>query len=283
MPEVSVVILTMGDRPDELARAIESVRRQREVAVEIVVVGNGVDVGPEVDADVRLALNENVGIPEGRNRGAAVVGAPLICFLDDDGALVGDGVLAAVADRFDADGELGAVGLGIVDDTGETSRRHQPGIGSSGSGPATSFPGGGCVIRRTAFDVVDRWCGPFFYALEETDLAWRLLDAGWDVRFEPTLRMHHPRTSPTRHPSHAERTGRNRVWMAHRLLPLPLAVLYVVDWTVVTVFRNLRRPALISGHLRGTVTGLRSLIGPRRPIRWSTVRELARRGRPPII
>ena len=39
--KLSCVILTMGDRPDELDRAIASVLGQRDVDLEVVVVGNG--------------------------------------------------------------------------------------------------------------------------------------------------------------------------------------------------------------------------------------------------
>ena len=61
----------MGNRPRELDAAIRSARRQVGVNVEVVVVGNGTSV-EGVDADHRVELPENVGIPEGRNRGAAL-------------------------------------------------------------------------------------------------------------------------------------------------------------------------------------------------------------------
>ena len=44
MTTVSCVILTMGDRPAEVSRAIDSVLAQRGPQVELVVVGNGAEV-----------------------------------------------------------------------------------------------------------------------------------------------------------------------------------------------------------------------------------------------
>ena len=38
---IGVVILTMGTRPHELSRAIDSVLAQRDVDLDVVVVGNG--------------------------------------------------------------------------------------------------------------------------------------------------------------------------------------------------------------------------------------------------
>ena len=74
----AVVILTMGQRPADLRRAIESVLAQHDVNVDVVVVGNGwqpVDLPAGVKA---LHLRENLGIPAGRNAGVPMVGAVAI-------------------------------------------------------------------------------------------------------------------------------------------------------------------------------------------------------------
>ena len=58
---LSCVILTMGDRPAEVNRAIDSVLNQRGRQVELVVVGNGAEVSG-LPAGVRtVSLPENVG------------------------------------------------------------------------------------------------------------------------------------------------------------------------------------------------------------------------------
>lgn len=282
MPAVTVVVLTMGDRPAELTAAIESARRQA-VDLEIVLVINGGDPDRSL-ADIVVEPGENLGIPEGRNRGAAAGTGALICFLDDDGALGGDVFGPAVA-AFTANDRLGVIGLRVVDEDGKTARRHVPGLRKDAerSASATTFPGGACLVRRTAFDDVGGLCGPFHYGLEETDLAWRLIDARWEITYRADLTMRHPRTSPTRHPEFFFHTARNRVWLAHRALPLPLAVVYVTNWSLVTIGRNVARPAAVLAHLRGTLAGIRELLGPRRPVAWRTVAALTRRGRPPVI
>ena len=210
MPAVTVVVLTMGDRPAELAAAVESARRQA-VDLEIVLVINGGDPDRSL-ADIVVEPGENLGIPEGRNRGAAAGTGALICFLDDDGALDGDVFGPAIA-AFAANDRLGVIGLRVVDEDGKTARRHVPGLRKDAerSASATAFPGGACLVRRTAFDAVGGLCGPFHYGLEETDLAWRLIDARWEITYRADLTMRHPRTSPTRHPEFFFHTARNRV------------------------------------------------------------------------
>ena len=61
---IGCVVLTQGRRPAELAAALDSLRAQTGVELDIVVVGNGWE--PE-GLDVRsVALAEDRGIPAGR-------------------------------------------------------------------------------------------------------------------------------------------------------------------------------------------------------------------------
>src|ERR1035438_1680572 len=64
---LSCVILTMGDRPAEVNRAIDSVLTQRGAQVELVVVGNGAEV-TGLPAGVRtVLLPATIGVAAGRN------------------------------------------------------------------------------------------------------------------------------------------------------------------------------------------------------------------------
>jgi len=283
MTRVSVIILSMGDRPAELAAAIASARTQVDVEVEVVLIVNGGE--PDItDADVVVRPDRNLGIPGGRNAGIEAASGELVAFLDDDAEYTHPDLLARAAAHFDETGDLGALGLLLVDEHGNTARRHQPRIGGAAtSGPATSFPGGASVLRTQVVDHLGGFCAAYHYGLEETDLAWRLVDAGWEIRFDASLMVFHPRTEPSRHSTFHHHTGRNRVWLAHRCLPLPLAVAYVFDWTMITAVRSWRTPTGWLDYLRGTVTGLRQLQGPRRPMRWKTAWRLARLGRPPVL
>ncbi len=69
------------------------------------------------------------------------------------------------------------------------------------SGPVTAFLGGAVVIRRAAFEQVGGYAADFRYAMEETDLALRLIDDGWTIHYDGTPAVIHPRTDPSRHPA----------------------------------------------------------------------------------
>lgn len=281
---LSWILLTMGDRSDALAAAVRSIPARRPPD-EVIVVVNGAPDAPTPPGAAVVRLDTNVGIPEGRNRGAAAASGDVLVFLDDDAAVASHDIPERVAARFAAEPDLAVIGFRIVDPaTGATARRHVPGLGSGGAErrrDTTSFLGGACAIRAAAFHDVGGLPGDFFYALEETDLAWRLIDAGWRVTYDGSLQVHHPATEITRHGDAIARTARNRVVLGRRLLPWPLAAAYVLTWLVITLARG-RSLATARAHLSGTRAGF-SVPVDRRPISWRTVLKLTRLGRPPVV
>ena len=95
---LSCVILTMGNRPAEVIRAIDSVLAQRAAPrCELVVVGNGAEV-TGLPAGVRaICLPENVGVSAGRNAGVAACDGDVVLFLDDDGWYPDPGLRGRIA------------------------------------------------------------------------------------------------------------------------------------------------------------------------------------------
>ncbi|HQE47423.1 MAG TPA: glycosyltransferase, partial [Rhodoglobus sp.] len=87
IPTVGVVSLSQGTRPDDLARGLASVLAQTGVTLDVIVVGNAWTPTGLPRGVRSLALPENVGIPAGRNRGAAEVSGDYIFFLDDDASI----------------------------------------------------------------------------------------------------------------------------------------------------------------------------------------------------
>ncbi|MEU5388765.1 glycosyltransferase family 2 protein [Kitasatospora cineracea] len=288
---LGAVIITMGNRPAELNALIESVRAQQGPPVELAVVGNGAPL-PVLPEGVRsVELPENLGIPGGRNVGIELFGpdgrdVDAVLFLDDDGLLPNTDSAELLRAAFTADPGLGIVSFRIADpETGTTQRRHVPRLRASDplrGSRVTTFLGGASAVRSAVFPQAGQLPAEFFYAHEETDLAWRALDAGWSIDYRPDVVLFHPATSPARHATYFHNVARNRVWLARRNLPAPLVPLYLGTWFLLTV---LRRPsgAALKAWLGGFRAGWGEPCGPRRPMKWSTVWRLTRLGRPPII
>lgn len=289
--KLGAVIITMGNRPDELRALLDSVAGQDGDRIEVVVVGNGATV-PDVPPGVRtVELPENLGIPGGRNVGIEAFGpsgadVDALLFLDDDGHLPNTDTAELCRQAFEADPKLGIITFRIADpDTGVTQRRHVPRLRASDpmrSSRVTTFLGGANAVRSQVIAEAGPLPGEFFYAHEETDLAWRALDAGWMIDYRADMVLNHPTTAPSRHAVYHRMVARNRVWLARRNLPAPLVPVYVGVWLLLTLLRRPSLPAL-RAWFGGFREGWTQPCGPRRPMRWRTVWRLTRLGRPPVI
>ncbi|MGW5482560.1 glycosyltransferase family 2 protein [Streptomyces sp. NPDC004008] len=294
-PRIAVAVVTMGNRPTEVDALLTSVAKQDLAPSRIVVVGNGC---PLPDFAERLGLpgevtcievDENLGCPGGRNVALARLrefgDVDVVVELDDDGLLVEADVLRRVRDLYAADPRLGIAGFRIADEHGETQRRHVPRVGAADpmrGGPVAGFLGGGHALSMAMLAETGDWPAEFFFAHEETDLAWRAADAGWTILYVPELLLQHPKTSPARHAIYYRVTARNRVWLVRRRLPLPLIPVHLGVWIAVTLLRT-RSVGGLRAWFGGFVEGLRTSGGERRPMRWHTVWRLTRLGRPPVL
>lgn len=279
---LSWVILTMGDRPAELARAVESLGPEADV----VVVLNGASA-----SDVQLPpgvtcvpLVENVGVPAGRNAGVDASTGDIVGFLDDDAAMLTADAGERIVAHFDGDPDLAVVAFRLVDDAERTARRHVPRAGRGDparSGPVAYFLGGACAIRRTDFEAAGRYHAELFYGHEELDLSWRILDRGRTLRYASEIRAFHPPSDISRHTRGWYLTGRNRVVIARRNLPQPVTLFHVLAWLALGLWRApgaACRRSYLNGWWQGWGTPVE-----RRPMGWRTVVTLARLGRPPVI
>jgi GT2 family glycosyltransferase len=285
--KLSCVIITMGTRPAELERAIASTQAMRDRSVQLVLVGNGCDLPPVPPDVTTVRLPENRGVAGGRNAGVEASTGDVVIFLDDDGWFTDPGLAEHVAERFAADPRLAVLAFHIVDPAGGRGVSwHVPRLGDSDpdrSSPVTTFVGAGFAARKSAYLEAGGLPDDFFFAHEETDLAWQLIERGYTLEYDAAARMCHPPVSNARHDIWYHYDGRNRVLLARRNLPWPLAMTYLLDWTALTVVRERRAPGALKTWLKGFAAGWRMDPGPRRPISYRTAWRMTRLGRPPVI
>jgi GT2 family glycosyltransferase len=285
-PRYGVVVLTMGQRPEELHQAISSVLAQRDVDVDVVVVGNGWEPEGLPEGVRSISLQDNVGIPAGRNAGAFLVSGDLLFFLDDDAVLPRDDVLATIASRFAQDERLGLLQPRIADPHGaRPPRRWTPRLrvgDPERSSYATVVWEGAVALRADIFQRAGGWADEFFYAHEGIDLAWRVWDTGAVAWYAGDIVVNHPANDPARNALYYRYNARNRVYVARRNLPIPLVPVYLAAWIGITVIRLKPRSALriwFAGLLEGATTP----CGRRRPLSWRTVLRMSLAGRPPVV
>jgi GT2 family glycosyltransferase len=287
LPTVGVVVLSMGQRPADLAAALDSVLRQRNVTLSITVVGNGWDP-VELPAGVAAVfLPENVGIPAGRNAGVPAVSGEYLFFLDDDASIPDPSFLETGIAKLRADATIGVLQPRITDPTGkQTPRRWIPRLRkgeATHSSEVFSLLEAAILMPRHLFDAMGGWGAPYFYAHEGIELAWRVWNAGFTAWYAGDMTVQHPVTSPTRHDSYYRMNARNRVWLAKRNLPWLLVPFYVGSWTLVQLLRWARQRQGLRPWLGGWVEGWRTNPGGRQAMSWRTVGRMTRAGRLPVL
>jgi GT2 family glycosyltransferase len=280
------VVLTQGRRPQELRRAVDSLLAQQGVDADVAVVGNGWAPTGLPDGVRGVALDEDAGIPAGRNAGVPHVRGDLLFFLDDDASLADPDALARVARKFADDPSLGLVQLRIrPDPPGAAAREWVPRLrvgDPARSSDVTHVWEGAVAIPRRVFDEVGGWPGDFRFVHEGIDLGWRVMDAGYRVRYAGDVVAAHPPYRPARNDYAPYFGARNRVWLARRYLPLPLGALYVASY-VLRALPTLRSADRLRRAARGYRDGLRGPCGPRRRLRLRTLVRMTLAGRPPVL
>lgn len=285
-PRVSIIVLSMGDRPAELDRCLSSALTQNYQSYEVFCVGMGWQPDGLPDGVRTEGLTQNLGSTRGRNYAAEQTNSDVFMFLDDDAWLPDPDFLTKAMDQFSRRRELGLLVPRLSDEHGSTLRRWVPRarVGDPGiAGPAFACPEGVTLYRRTAWQTVGGFPGNFFHGHECVDVCWRLRDRGWTTWYDASLTVHHPALPATRHSYFLRFNARNRVWVARRNLPLPLVGVYVGIWTVISLIRYRHDRAAVKSWMVGWWEGWKTSPGLREPMRWRTVFHLALLGQPPII
>lgn len=289
--DFAAVLLTMGRRPEELKRALDSLLAQEGITLDLVIVGNGWDPASAFSEQKTLHLRENLGIPAGRNAGAEMVKGEFLFFLDDDVLLHDARTLARMKELFRSRSEIGLIQPRVLplDASVKGPKRWIPRLRTGDetkSSVATSLWEGATAIRSRLFNEIGGWPANFFYAHEGIELVWRVLDRGALPWYAADITVTHPVINPARHDYYFFLNARNRVWLAKRNLRFPFTLLYPLTWLIISIIRirqlkNLK--ASLMGFFQGTYTSSRIQNENRRKLRWRTHFLLCKYGRPPII
>jgi GT2 family glycosyltransferase len=104
------------------------------------------------------------------------------------------------------------------------------------------FSGGAALLRSSAVRGVGGFATEFFLYYEDTELSWRLRDAGWTIRFQPTAVVvhEHSATVDQRSRSFAYYNERNRLWTLFRRAPMRVALAALARFLVTTASLTVR-------------------------------------------
>lgn len=244
-PEFTIVVVTY--RRDEILPEMFRVLKEKvgsDRSYEVVLVDNNADgidrehvLSDLPDARI-VRCAENLGCTGGRNAGIAEARGDVVLFLDDDALVVTEDLLGTIGHILDGHPETGILAFRSRNGrTGGTDRAEFPHTDKTldPSVPFETFRfiGVAHAIRRRLLDEVGGYRPDFFYGMEEFELSFRAMAAGWSIRYEPALEVLHMKHSEGRLAPSAvvERHFLNKLKICWLHLPSHLALLTAVVWT----------------------------------------------------
>jgi len=244
------LIVPVRDQPAELARLLERLGARHPV-----VVVDDASVDPDAIASVaaasgaRLVRSEvRLGPAGARNLAAASTAADLVAFVDAD--CVPDAGWLALLCAHLGDPAVAAAGARVLGGRHDAGR--SPGLVGAGR-RVPMLPGAALVVRRTAFGA---GFDPGLATGEDVDLVWRLVEAGWTVRYEPEATVEH--LPARRRPVEARRAvayGRAEAALARRH-PGSVGALRVSPWALLPWVALVVGQSLVAASLAGVGAGL---------------------------
>ena len=277
MTRVSIVVLTYR-RPEAVLSLLDGLSRLRDADHEVIVVDNGGGDGAAeavraAHPDVRLiALPENVGVGA-RNHGLEAASGGIVVTLDDDMVDFDDADLAHLRAAFAAQPRLGALCFKVTWPGTDRVRdwvHRRPVADADQTFPTYEITEGAVAWRRDALLEAGPYREDFFISHEGLDLAYRLLDRGWEIVYDGGVAVGHDHRA-------AGRPGwrryyydtRNLIWIAVLHQPAGYAVGYLFRGLGAMLVYSLRDGQL-PAWLRAVRDGLRRVpaLGRERRV-WS--------------
>lgn len=213
-PAATVIIATLN-RDAVLCEALDSIFSQSYVPLEVIVVDQSTEHEPETWAyleanqtRLRYRRLEQVGLPNARNAGIEAASGEIILFCDDDVRLASHWVDYHVENYQNP--RVGAVGGRIVERglpiKPEEVNQGRINLWGRPKGNFTSLHrsniqtvrGGNMSFRRRVLEEVGGFDTAYAgtATLEETDLCYRILRAGYQILYDPRAELEH-RPQPT--------------------------------------------------------------------------------------
>ena len=255
LSQLDIVIITYN-RPDDALALAQNISELEHLYLirEIIFVNNRSTLSYEklenfIEAHPHLPFRyykteENLGVSRGRNYAIGQSSAPLLVFLDDDAVFQNKDALLQIVNIFEEEEQPQRI-TGIAAfkvyyyATGELQQTAFPHkqFDRRKDWPhfqTAYFAGCAHAIRRTVLDTVGLYPENFFYGMEEYDLSYRALNAGFKIVYDNRVVVLHKESPEGRLPNKEKLRGMwvNKTKVAWKYLPLRYVITTAFLWSL---------------------------------------------------
>ncbi|MEP7308720.1 MAG: glycosyltransferase [Acidobacteriota bacterium] len=218
---------------------------------------------------VKLGFNKGVSA---RNDGALAARGTFIVFIDDDTFLQPAGAFDTYERDFAEHPGVAIVTARNIDfNTGQTLRAAFPHTDKQRAQDQPfktfRFQGSGFAMRRSAFQKVGPMSKEFFYGLEELDYAYRVVNAGYEIFYEPAIQVVEHNHPGGRRPKKAvqEMNLTNKMIISFKHMPVLYLPINIALFSAYMLVLNRGRLNVIRSFWNFLSWAVRN-VGERRPL-----------------
>ena len=270
MNKIAIIIITYNRPADMLALAmnIEKLRSKKELLEEVIIVNNNsTESYDAVKSFIQehtttpfkfIESKENLGVSRGRNFAIEQSTAPILVLMDDDAEFQDVDVLERINNSVNENPNAGILAMKILyfqnsqfqlnafPHKSFEKRNHLQ------SFDTYYFAGCGNIIVKEAFDKAGPFPTDFFYGMEEYDLSYRVLDAGYTIKYIANIVLLHKESPEGRQTKSDKIRGMwvNKTKVAWRYLPMPSYFTTAILWSI---FFLLNSKFDLIGFIKGLV------------------------------
>ena len=271
MKPLAFIIITYNRPNDalELLKNIAQLENAVELLEEVILVNNASNADYKAVEDFIQATpqlpfryfysNENLGVARGRNFAIAKSTAPVLIMLDDDAILQNRDAFVSLLKEYENQNTTRPKAIisfkVLYYDTMTMQKNALPHkkfdeYKNKRFFETYYYAGGAHAIRREALEAVGSYPTDFFYGMEEYDLSYRLLDAGYGIVYSDCVVMLHKESPQGRKPKEEKMRMMwvNKAKVAWRYLPKK----YFYSTSIMWAFEYLRQTGFnLKGFYKG--------------------------------
>ncbi len=255
MKPLSFIIITY-DRPDDmhaLAVNISRLDRASELLEEVIIINNAssADYG-NVESFIAsqkeipfvyVHSSQNLGVARGRNFAIRQGKAPILIMLDDDAELQGRDALVRLMEAFELPNTKDPKAIvsfrvlyyqTLKMQVNAFPHKRFTKYGKEHFLETYYYAGGAHAITRESIERAGLYPEDFFYGMEEYDLSYRLIEAGYSITYSDSITMLHKESPQGRQPNRDKMRMMwvNKTKVAWRYLPVIFFMSTAVMWSV---------------------------------------------------
>ena len=237
----------------ELLKNISQLDRAQELLEEVILINNAstedyTDVKNFISSNPSLPFKyfdapENLGVAKGRNFALAKVKASIIILLDDDAVLQNKDCLVNLVNEFETGNTERPKAIvsfkvlyydNLQMQVNALPHKRFAEYKDKSFFETYYYAGGAHAVKKEVLDKLGNYPHDFFYGMEEYDLAYRVLDAGYSIVYSDKIVMLHKESPLGRKPKKEklQMMWVNKCMVAYRYLPKKYFYSTAVMWSL---------------------------------------------------